>query len=130
MPEGRKEPVRILVPTSGQALDRSQISDWVTGLSAGQPWPAEMGVAVGGRERGLGRCQALTRADRTAKCQRVSLSLPLCLIPPLCRSPPLPLPPYFSAIYYQTRTQRQVSQAFRSIMSEFMFFMFQKSIQA
>lgn len=38
--------------TSGQGLDRSQISDWVTGLSASQPWPAEMEVVVGGRRSG------------------------------------------------------------------------------
>lgn len=87
MPMGWKKSVRILVPASGQSLDRSHISDWVTGLSPSQPWPAEMGVVVaavavagGPAEWGLGRCRALTRADRTAKCQRVSLSLLLCLM--------------------------------------------------
>lgn len=108
--------LQILVPTSGQGLDRSQVSDWVTGLSASQPWPAEMGVCGWG----LGRCHALTRADRTAKCQRVSLSLLLCLILSLSLLLCLLLPPCFSTIYYQTGTQRQVSQAFRNVMNEFM----------
>lgn len=86
MPMGWKKSVRILVPASGRGLDGSHISDWVTGLSPSQPWPAEMGVVVaaaaagGLAEWGLGRCRALTRADRTAKCQRVSLSLLLCLM--------------------------------------------------
>lgn len=44
------ESVWIRVLTSGQGLERSQISDWVTSLSAGQPWPAEMEGAAGGSE--------------------------------------------------------------------------------
>lgn len=48
MPLGPKVSPWILVRTSGQGLDRSQISDWVTGLSVSQPWPAEMGVVFRG----------------------------------------------------------------------------------
>lgn len=43
---GLKEPVRILMLTSGPGLDRSQISDWVTALSLSQTGPAEMGVVM------------------------------------------------------------------------------------
>lgn len=71
---------------------------------------------------GLGRCRALTRADRTAKCQRVSLSLLLCLM----RSPLSHLVAscldIFLTIYHRTGPQRRVSQAHRHIMSEFTSF--------
>lgn len=43
---GLKEPVRILMLTSGPGLNRSQISDWVTALSLSQTGPAEMGVVM------------------------------------------------------------------------------------
>ena len=78
------------MPTSGQGLDRSQISDWVTGLSAGQPWPAEMGVAVGGSGAGI---REVSGFDKGKEDSQVSESEPnsLSLSPSLC----LLLPPIF-----------------------------------
>lgn len=35
--------LRVPVPASGRGLDTSHISDRETGLSASQPWPAEVG---------------------------------------------------------------------------------------
>lgn len=92
MPVGHgKESVWILVPTSGRGLDRSQISDWVTGLSASQPWPAEMGVVVGGWMWGLGEVSGFDKGrqdSQVSESEPISASLSNSLPLSLTLSPP------------------------------------------
>lgn len=54
--------------------------------------------------------------SQVSYCEPISASLPNSPFLSLC----LLLPPHFSTIYYQTRPRRQVSQASRGKMSEFM----------
>ena len=101
VPVGPKVSVRIPV-TSAPGLDRSQICDWMTGLSASQPWPADVGGVCGGRP-GV-EIREVSGFDKGRQDGQVSESEPLCLILSPALSPA-------STIYYQTRTRRRIRHA-------------------
>lgn len=76
--------------TSGQGLDRSQISDWVTGLSVSQPWPAEKGVVVRVWGVEIRKVSGFDKGKQDSQVsERESLSLSVCLIFSPVLSPPV-----------------------------------------
>lgn len=84
---------------------RSQISDWVTGLSACQRWPDEMGVVVGGRE--------VSGCNKGKQDSQVSESEPLS-----CCSPPASIFLHYSLSKYTGRSVK----LHKYCMSSFIFY--------